>query len=259
MVEFKDIAIISGVVVTFILGIGNLIYNVIFNRRTAFINTVTSERVKWIGKLRENISNYVGWTHYWFVSKRDVDPQKLEDILRDLRVLRYHITLQLNPKPDAMIDHKIMQLVKDIPDIASQPDATALLNSLDELIAEGQQLLKAEWDKVKLEAKLGALSNAAPEKRGLLKYLNALGLVLCMIGAILIFLWGPPQPSFKPGVTIGLENATVLPDGKTVAQHDKEVIANKQFYKYMSQFGLTLIFMGFGCQLGASLLRPPSD
>ncbi len=92
--EAKDIILISSVAVTFLLGIGNLIYNILLSRRTTFINTVTSERVKWIGKLRENLSSYVGLTHYWFVSKRDVDPQKLEDILRDLRILRYHITLQ---------------------------------------------------------------------------------------------------------------------------------------------------------------------
>jgi hypothetical protein len=155
--ELKDIGLIAGVAVTFLLGIANLIYSVVWNRRTSFINTVTSERVKWIGKLRENVSNYVGLTHYWFVSKRDVDQQKLEDVLRDLRLLRYQITLQLNPK--AHIDRKIMQLVREIPDHASKPDMTPLNNSLDELISKGQQLLKAEWDKVKQEAERGSLAD----------------------------------------------------------------------------------------------------
>ena len=115
--DSKDIALFAGVAVAFLLGVGNLIYNILLSRRTAFINTVTSERVKWIGKLRENLSNYVGLTHYWFVSKRDVDPEKLEDILRDLRILRYHITLQLNPSLTADIDQRIMKLVREIPDL----------------------------------------------------------------------------------------------------------------------------------------------
>jgi len=51
------------------------------------------------------------------VSKRDVDPEKLEDILRDLRILRYHITLQLNPSLTADIDQRIMKLVREIPDL----------------------------------------------------------------------------------------------------------------------------------------------
>lgn len=152
---WKDIAQFAGVVVALLLGI----YNIVGNRRTAFINTVTSERVKWIGKLRENISSYVGLTHYWFMSPRDSDPQRFEDILRDLRILRYHITLQLNPNPEAAIDQRIMQLVREIPDIASRPDVIALLDSLDLLASEGQQLLKAEWDKVKSEAQRGALAN----------------------------------------------------------------------------------------------------
>ena len=36
---------------------------------------------------------------------------------------------------------------------------TPLLNALDALISDGQQLLKAEWDKVKREAQKGALAD----------------------------------------------------------------------------------------------------
>lgn len=248
MLEAKDIVLISGVVVTLLLGVGNLFYNFVLNRRTSFINTVTSERVKWIGKLRENISTFVGLTHYWFVSKHDVDQQKVEDILRELRVLRYHITLQLNPKPDAVIDKKIMQLVRDIPDSAAKPETSVLLASLDELISEGQQLLKAEWDKVKRESQRGMLADTPLNKRRWFNNLNAIGLVLGMAGVVLIFIWGPPQPSFEQGVAIILESGNVLPDGKTVAQHDKEATTNKQQYKLISQIGLAFIFMGFVCQ-----------
>lgn len=188
--EWKDIGLIAGVVVTLLLGIANLTYSVVWNRRTSFINTVTSERVKWIGKLRENISNYAGLTHYWLVSKRDVDPQKLEDILRDLRILRYHITLQLNPKPDALVDKKIMQLLKNIPDIPSTPDTTPMLDTLDTLISEGQELLKAEWDKVKSEAQSGALANT-PTSVGRLTMMRKLAMTVVLAVGICIGVVAP--------------------------------------------------------------------
>src|SRR5215472_17405856 len=43
--DSKDIALFAGVAVAFLLGVGNLIYNILLSRRTAFINTVTSERL----------------------------------------------------------------------------------------------------------------------------------------------------------------------------------------------------------------------
>ena len=51
--EWKDIILLIGVTVSLVIGVGNIVYNFIINRRTAFINAVTAERVKWIGKLRE--------------------------------------------------------------------------------------------------------------------------------------------------------------------------------------------------------------
>jgi hypothetical protein len=159
--EWKDIGLVVGIVTTFALGVGNLVYNILLSRRTAFINTVTSERVKWIGKLRENLSSFVGLTHYWFVSKNDGDHEKLESVKRELRVLRYHITLQLNPKPEAALDQEIKRLVEEIPDIASKGDTTALMDALDAIIAKGQALLKEEWDKVKREAQRGALADSS--------------------------------------------------------------------------------------------------
>jgi hypothetical protein len=101
--------------------------------------------------------------------------------------------------------------------------------------------------------------DTAPAKRGWVRHLNALGLVLGMVGVVLIFIWGPPQPSFEQSVAIGLEAPTVLADGKTVAQYDEVVAANKQLYKRMSQIGLALIFVGFGCQLFATMRRAPSS
>ncbi len=60
-----DVFLSLGVILTFLLGVWNIVNNYRTSRRTSFINTVTSERVKWIEKLRENISTFCGLTYTW--------------------------------------------------------------------------------------------------------------------------------------------------------------------------------------------------
>jgi len=86
------------------------------------------------------------------------------------------------------------------------------------------------------------------------RWLNAIGLLLAMIGVVFIFIWAPPQPSFERGEAIGLEDNTVLSNGKTVAQNDADKAAKEARYKRMSQIGLGLIFLGFLCQFINELL-----
>jgi len=67
------------------------------------------------------------------------------------------------------------------------------------------------------------------------RLLNTIGLVLGIIGVLFLFVWGPPQPSFEAGVSVGLENATPLDSsGKTVADHNRELEAKRKFYYYVS-------------------------
>jgi hypothetical protein len=164
--ELKDISLIAGVVVTLLLGIGNLIYNVLLSRKTAFINTVTSERVKWIGNLRENLSRFVGLNHHWFVLHRDLDEEKKDEITQELRILRYKIRLQLNPSPSAHVDGQIMKLLDEIADRGSL-GGFDMQRKLEDLTRHGQKLLKLEWDKVKSEAQRGALADQPKVKRRL--------------------------------------------------------------------------------------------
>jgi hypothetical protein len=64
---------------------------------------------------------------------------------------------------------------------------------------------------------------------------------------------GPPQPELTTGVSLGLEDATVMDSkiGKTVADHNKEVLERKKLHSCMSRVGLILIMIGFGFQLWA--------
>jgi hypothetical protein len=81
------------------------------------------------------------------------------------------------------------------------------------------------------------------------RWLNAIGLIFGMVGIVLIFIWGPPQPSFESGVSIGLQDNTQLSNGKTVAQNNAEIAAKKTCYKLMYSIGLGLIGVGFFLQL----------
>jgi hypothetical protein len=79
--------------------------------------------------------------------------------------------------------------------------------------------------------------------------LTAFGLILGMIGVAVIFLWGPPQPSFQEHVVRTVMNATPMPNGRTAQQHADDARRTRVFYGRMSRFGLILIFVGFLLQL----------
>jgi hypothetical protein len=55
------------------------------------------------------------------------------------------------------------------------------------------------------------------------KALNTLGLILNISGVIILFFFSFPQPTHEESVGIGLEDATLLPNGRTVAEHAKDV------------------------------------
>jgi hypothetical protein len=79
------------------------------------------------------------------------------------------------------------------------------------------------------------------------RWLNPLGLIFGMIGVVMIFFWGWPQPSFEGDVLTA----------DTSAQQQAELKTSEEHYRFMSKLGLGLVFLGFGCQLIAALA--PSD
>jgi hypothetical protein len=81
--------------------------------------------------------------------------------------------------------------------------------------------------------------------------LNAIGLVLNIVGVVLLFFFGFPQPTHEEGVGIGVEDATLLPNGKTVAEHNQSVKSRKRIYLIWSKVALGLVLGGFCFQLAA--------
>ena len=152
--ETKDWLLVLGVAATFVLGIINLVYNLRAGKRSAFVNTVTSERIKWISKVRENMSKLVALSVKW-MHNRPQDIADRADLEREMEHLTLEIRLQLNPK-DAE-DRDIERLLDRLP-FYSQAVTSEEFHALrKELTSSTQALLKREWDKFKDEAVSGDL------------------------------------------------------------------------------------------------------
>ena len=150
--EPKDYILGAGVIVTLMLGVWNMIANVRASRRTMFINTVTSQRVKWIEQLRQDISTFCGLTHTWCFSALEGKPQAHE-VLKEIDRLRHVIRLRLNPS--GTHDQKIESLIEQVPKLTHETQRKELLKALEDLTLTTQLLLKEEWEKVKAESKHG--------------------------------------------------------------------------------------------------------
>ncbi len=156
--SYNQNALIVGIIASFITAIGALIVSLVnrhgnlsVSKRNNYANTVTSERVKWLDKLRNNISEFCGLTHYW--TRAAIDDKKKNNVLERIDKLRYLIPLQLN-RNDAP-DKRILELIKNIPDLTGSTKRGELDAAIEELIKASQDLLKAEWEKVKDESKSG--------------------------------------------------------------------------------------------------------
>lgn len=149
--ELKDFFYIFSIVTTFAIGLANVVFNYKNSSRTQYINTITSERIKWINSIRENVSEFCGkarFLAYW----GDESPDEKKDRIKELNYLFNLIRLQLNPKGEA--DQKIFNVLKAITGVASPNSVEAYCKKEEELVTLVQEYLKTEWDRVKKEAKV---------------------------------------------------------------------------------------------------------
>lgn len=152
MIETKDLLLLVGVVVTLVLGVVNLYFNLRTAKRTAFVNTVTSERVKWIAKVRDNVSTLCSLCDQWMLHRTQDSTPELQ---RKIEQVKNEIRLQLNPND--LEDRDIERLLARLPSwsISMTPEDYSKLQA--SLVIATQVMLKREWDKVKEEAVRGDL------------------------------------------------------------------------------------------------------
>ncbi|WP_269540114.1 hypothetical protein [Cerasicoccus fimbriatus] len=76
------------------------------------------------------------------------------------------------------------------------------------------------------------------------KNLNIIGLIFGIIGVVMIFIWGPPQPNLSPEVFIEADGS---PD---------QNIEKRKEYELKSRAGLFFVLIGFFFQLVATWISP---
>ena len=82
------------------------------------------------------------------------------------------------------------------------------------------------------------------------------GLILNMIGVLIVFVFGFPQPDYDAGYSIGLEGGAEIDDnGTTVDDQVKQDQIDKKWHKALSILGLVYLFAGFGFQLWYQLAQ----
>lgn len=142
-----------GVIVTALLGLLNLGYNLRHNRRASYVNTVTAARLKWIEELRRNLARFTALTfQYAFATPQAAaDAEKVFQEIADLRTM---LRLQLIPRgfePDSLLADRVEKAFQMI--VSQQ--TRHLQQELENLVLDGQDLLWKEWRKAKDEAIYG--------------------------------------------------------------------------------------------------------
>lgn len=155
-----QILTLAGIILTFIVGVANLYVAFRNSRKTIFINSITSSRIKYIQDLRNNISEFCGLVYSYNAKNVNLTDKDLFEIHKEADKLKYRLRLYLNPE-DIYWDTKIMDLMSEILTLTDK-DPT---NKIEDLMIITQYLLKLEWEGAKLESQKGIISKE--EKRTL--------------------------------------------------------------------------------------------
>ncbi|MBZ5504084.1 MAG: hypothetical protein LAO78_01235 [Acidobacteriia bacterium] len=155
MIDPKDKIALAGIIATFLVALSNLLYSIFNNRRAAYINTVTTSRLKWIDSLRDKVAAFIA------VSVRVLNPEipstgkrNISELLQERDTLMHQIILHLNPHD--VEDQSIQQYVEQSVRLASSGVYTPELQKLlVDLRNATQAYLKKEWTRVKRESKAG--------------------------------------------------------------------------------------------------------
>jgi hypothetical protein len=81
--------------------------------------------------------------------------------------------------------------------------------------------------------------------------LNTVGLLLGILGVVILFKWGPPQPNFDEDISIGISftEDTIFADGSKPSDTVARIKRRKLEHQIMSRIGPGLVGLGFAAQL----------
>ncbi len=157
--DTKDIIAFSGIGVSLAIGIIGLVISYKNSKRTIFINSITSSRIKWIEVVRNYLSQFISNTT--LIINGNLDNGERKKIEKDIQITGDNIKLQLNRQSE--LDLQVINLIEEI-----QSKLKIILTGVSELnqelILKSQDLLKFEWERIKEEAKSGDLSDNHKKK-----------------------------------------------------------------------------------------------
>jgi len=147
-----EIVTLIGISITFMVGIANLFISLHNTRKTAYINSITASRIKYIQDLRNSISRFCGLVSSYHLKTDKLESNVLFDLHKEADSIKFLVRLYLNPE-DSYWDNDIMTLIDEIL-LLSDKDP---LPKIEELITLTQYLLKLEWEGAKSESMSGVL------------------------------------------------------------------------------------------------------
>lgn len=185
--EFINNFLPLGVFLTFLISLLNIIVNTRNIKRTKFIDTITSERIKWLETIRnggsEIISELTEFTnHLWiqFEEIKNQDPREDRTAEVNYQFLQNYFNaknsnilssnnlwsrsefvknlnlfkLRLNYKEDIEIIEILDTFIRTIKsEYSSEEDLRLMNENLEQFTQRLQIILKNEWEKVKKETK----------------------------------------------------------------------------------------------------------
>jgi hypothetical protein len=154
--QFKEAAAQATVIAAWLAATAALVgalVSYLVARRGVYINSVTTERSRWIEALRATISKLSGAASKLHASRNTNGYINSTAHAADLEVLRTHLvelTLRINPTED---EAQGLLLAANKLDRAARLHAYDALTLADEVMTlHAQWVLKAEWERVKQEA-----------------------------------------------------------------------------------------------------------
>lgn len=109
--EAKDFVTLAGILLTFIVGVCGVIIGIRSNKKTIFVNAVTTERVKWMADLKQLLSEYLSLISY-YEDKPFYEGAEKVTFFERLLYLQNKIKLHLNYEDST--DEEINQLIDKI-------------------------------------------------------------------------------------------------------------------------------------------------
>src|ERR1035437_5675025 len=96
--ETSNQTALIGIAVTLLVSVANLLYSLWSNKRTSFVNTVTTSRLKWIDSLRDKMSEFIAVTSRLSDKRVLLAEGGRGDLLLHRDTLLNQIVLHLNPR-----------------------------------------------------------------------------------------------------------------------------------------------------------------